>query len=222
MNRLITSLLAFALLFSLSVQAQVTNERKAMSEGVYEAFVLQIPDLSDKQTSNVWQDFTKAFYDTRSKYDRRSKEYIAQEAEVAGLGRGQTVNLHTLIEEDRQGSVVYLWVKVGDLYLNREQAPEQSREAEQMLLRFGLEAGKEKIRLDIAAQEKALESLMGDLKKLENDKERHERAIEKAQQAIKEAEAGIEKNLEDQKAKNGEIEAQRAMIEATKQKLQDM
>ena len=43
--------LLFLLSFTLS--AQVSNARKTMSAGVYEALVIQIPDLDDKIVSNL-------------------------------------------------------------------------------------------------------------------------------------------------------------------------
>ncbi|RME98587.1 MAG: hypothetical protein D6772_08830, partial [Bacteroidetes bacterium] len=180
MNRLTLFFAAVALLLNITAQAQLPTESKAMSEGVYEALVLSIPDLNAKQTAKLWTSFTKDFYDARSKYDRRSKEYIATDAEITGLGTDQPVNLHALIEERGKGSVVYLWVKVGDNFISKAQMPDQQMEAEQLLLRFGIEAAKEKVRLDIAAQEKDLERLQGDLKKLKSEKDRYERDIERA------------------------------------------
>ena len=63
---------------------------------------------------------------------------------------------------------------------------------------------------------------MGDLKKLENDKERLQREIEKAQEAIARAEKGLEENADEQENKNAEIKAQEELIETTKRKLKDL
>lgn len=215
-------LLLLAGFIGIQLSAQVTTERTSMSEGVYEALVLQIPDLNAKQTGNIWADFTKDYYGTRSKYNRKASEYIASGASIAALGKGSEVNLHAAIAENGNGSTIKLWVNLGDEFLSQSAHPDRYMEAEKIMLRFGLEGAKEKIRMDIADQEKQLERLMGDLKKLQNDKEREERAIEKAQQAIADAEAAIEKNGTDQTAKNEEIEAQQALIEATKVKLNDI
>ncbi len=215
------SLMLF-LLMSTIMMAQTSTERKTMSEGVYEAIVIQIPDLDKKIVGDLWADFTKDFYGVRSKYNRKTKEYFSDDAEVAAIGQGNTFDMYASIEEKGSGSELSVWYDLGGAYLSARDHGDRHLEAEKMLLRFGLEAAKEKIRLDIKAQEKALDGLMGDLKKMENDKERMERDIEKAQEAIARAEQGLEENAQDQVNKNAEIKAQEELIEATKQKLKDL
>ena len=58
---------ALLLLLSVSLQAQTRNERKTMSQGVYESIVLEIPDLDAKTVGDLWEDFSKDFYGTRAK-----------------------------------------------------------------------------------------------------------------------------------------------------------
>lgn len=214
-----TMLLLFV---STALSAQTSTERKTMSEGVYEAIVIQIPDLNKKTVGDLWADFTKDFYDVRSKYNRKTKEYFSDDAEIAAIGKGNTVDIYTSIEDKGSGSELSVWFDLGGAYMSASEHSDRHLEAEKMLLRFGLEAAKEKIRLDVKDQEKALDRLMGDLKKLGNDKERLEREIEKAQEAIARAEEGLEENAQSQEDKNAEIKAQEELIEATRQKLKDL
>lgn len=222
MKNLSISLLALLLLLSVAVQAQTSTERKSMSEGVYTAVVMEVPGLNTKQAGDLWADFMKDVYDTRTKYNRRSKEFFADDAEIRGISLSNTVDIYTTFEESGDGVKLYIWYDLGGAYLSADQHPDRYIEAEKMLLRFGLEASKERVRMEIAEQEKALDDLMGDLKKLENQKEQLERDIERAQAAIAKAEEGLKENAGEQTDKQSEIEAQEALIEATKRKLRDL
>ena len=115
-----------------------------------------------------------------------------------------------------------MWIDLGGAYLAANTHADRYLEAEKMLIRFGLEVAKENIRMQIKAQEKALDDLESDLKKLGNDKERLERDIVKAQEAIARAEEDIKTNDQSQSDKEAEIKAQQELIEATKQKLKDL
>jgi uncharacterized membrane protein YukC len=204
-----------------TANAQVANERKTMSEGVFEALVLQVPDLDEKSTANVWEAFLKDAYSTKAKYDRKIKEYVATEASIAGIGKGDKINIHAVIEARGTGSQVSVWFNLGNgKYLGAIDG-DRYLEAEKLMLRFETETKKEKVRQDIAAQEKVLSDMNKDLKKLESEKTNLERDIEKAKQAIAEAEKAIETNASNQAAKNEEIKQQAAVIETTKQKLKD-
>lgn len=222
MKRIILLFSAAIFLANISVQAQISNERKTMSEGVYEALVIQIPSLKKKTTSNLWTDFTKDFYSSRSKYNRKTKEYFTDDASIASIGKGNTIDIYTTIEENGDGTRLSMWIDLGGAYLSEGEHPDRYVEAEKMLIRFGLEAAKEKIRLDIKQQEKDLNDLEGDLKKLGSSKERLEQEIVKANEAIVQAEQGLEENEELQKNKNEEISTQQALIEETKKKLNDL
>ena len=223
MKTILSSLSLMILVFlTTSLYAQTSVERKTMSEGIYEAIVIQIPGLDDKVVSDLWTDFTKDFYGVRTKYNRKTKEYFSDDADIAAIGLGNTFDMYATVEENRDGSELSVWIDLGGAYLSAREHSDRHLEAEKMLLRFGLEAAKESIRIDIKAQEKALDGLMGDLKKLENDKSRFERDIERAQEAIARAEEGLEQNAQSQENKNAEIKAQEELIEATKRKLKDL
>jgi hypothetical protein len=215
-------LTALLFLFQLSLAAQTTTSRKTMSEGVYEAIVLQVPGLNEKEVSNLWIDYTKDFYSVRTKYNRKTKEYFSDDADIPGIGKGNTVDIYTSIQEKGDGSEVSVWINLGGAYLSVAEHGDRYLEAEAMMMRFALEASKEKVRMDIKNQEKGLDDMMGELKKMENDKSRLERDIEKAKEEIARAEQEILENLAAQEAKQKEIEAQEELINETKKKLKDL
>lgn len=210
------------LLFSASLFAQTSVERKTMSEGIYEATVIQIPGLDKKVVGDLWETFLKDFYGVRTKYNRKTKEYFSDDADIAAVGLGNTVDIYASVEDKGDGSELSVWYDLGGAYMSVREHSERHLEAEKILLRFGLEAAKEQVRLEIKAQEKDLDGLQGDLKKLENDKDRLEREIEKAQEAIARAEKGLEENAQQQENKNAEIKAQEELIDTTKRKLKNL
>ncbi len=210
------------LALTISLSAQVSSQRLTMSEGVYEALVLDIPNLEPKTVGDLWGDFTKDFYDSRSRYNRRAKEYLTDDADIAALGLGNTVDIYVNIEEVGDGSRLAMWVDLGGAYMSAAEHPERTIEAEKILMRFGLEAAKEVLRRDIEEQEKVVERMERDLRQLENAKERFERDIERAQEAIREAEEGIVENAEEQQAKRLQIEEQQAIIEAIQRRLNEL
>lgn len=218
----ILSFTAAVLLFAGSLYAQTSVERKTMSEGIYEAIVIQIPGLEKKDVGDLWVDFLKDYYGVRSKYNRKTKEYFSDDADIAAIGLGNTVDIYATVEERGNDSELSVWFDLGGAYMSAREHSDRHLEAEKMLLRFGLEAAKEQVRMEIKDQEKALGGLETDLKKLENDKERLEREIEKAQEAIARAEQGLKENAQEQENKNAEIRAQEELIEATKRKLKDL
>ncbi|PSR09802.1 MAG: hypothetical protein DA408_21025 [Bacteroidetes bacterium] len=146
---------ALLLGLSLSLQAQVNSERKTMSEGVYEAQVIQIPNLDAKAVGNLWEDFMKDNYNARTKYNRKTKEYFTDDASIAGIGMGNTIDIYTTVEDKSGGSELSMWINLGGAYLSRREQGDRYLEAEKMLISFGLETAKETVRLDVKAQEKA-------------------------------------------------------------------
>ena len=210
------------LFISTTLSAQTRVERKTMSTGIHEAIVITIPGLDDKTVGDLWVDFTKDFYDTRTKYDRRTKQYFSDDVDAAAIGKGNTFDMYASLEERGDDTELSLWIDLGGAYMSAREHSDRHLEAEKMLLRFGLEAAKESVRIEIKAQEKALDDLKRDLKGLENDKDRLEREIEKAREAIARAEKELGENADEQRDKNAEIKAQEELIEATKRKLKDL
>jgi hypothetical protein len=215
-------LLILATSFSWSLTAQISAQRLSMSEGVYEGLQMTVPDLDTKTVAEVWGDFTKENYDARSRYDRRSKEYQATEAEIPAIGQGDPVNLYMTAAELNNGTLVTVWIKFVDAFVSREQFPDRYIEAEKVLMRFGLDCAKEKVRLDIKQMEDELQEMRRDLDRLARDKERFEHDIEKAREAIREAEGQIEENMAAQGAKQQEIEQQLELIKAMERKLNEL
>lgn len=212
-------LLALSIAYTISGIAQVGERNQAMSLGTHNALYVEFSEVSEKLVNSVWEDFVKENYNAKSKWNRKADEWLTENADIPALGLGKTVGLYAQAKEKSGEVTFYLWVDLGDTYLTRMDNPERFAEAEKILHRFMAEVEKETIRQDLAAQQKKLEDLESDLKKLKSANERYNKDIEKAKEAISKAEASIVKNQEDQEKTLQQIEDQKKAVEAVNQRL---
>ncbi|GJM35145.1 MAG: hypothetical protein DHS20C18_41460 [Saprospiraceae bacterium] len=202
--------------------AQVYEQSKTMSQGTRSAIVIDIPNTDEKLVGKIWQSFTKDFYDSKTKWNRKTDEWVTAEADIVSLGMGNDVNLYTTAEKSGDGVIFTMWTDLGDSFLSAKDNPERYREAEKLLMRFALEVAKEEVKFELKDEEKNLKDFSSDLKKLQNEKERYEKDIEKAKEAIVKAEEAIEKNIQDQEDMVKKIELQEQQVEVVRKKLNDL
>ncbi len=209
------------LCFTTSSFAQISETKRMMSQGNNNAITLEVANAGDNLISDVWKNFIKDNYKGKTKYDRREKEHITDDIDIPSLGQGNTIDMYVSIEEKGSDATFYLWCDLGGAYLSSKEHPNRFDAAETMLLRFGLEIEKEKLRLEIEEEEKNLKKMEGDLRKLENDNDRYHKIIEKAKKEIQEAEDDISKNLQEQEMAKDKIRAQEDVVEQLRQKLKN-
>ncbi len=217
--------LVFALLtLPLITNAQIAEQPRSMSLGTHNALVLELPQNSDKLVGKVWENYMKSFYDTKSKYNRKTSEWAAMEADIIAIGKGDDVDLFTTIEQKGKNVELALWVhlKNEDTYISSDRHPDRTIEAEKILMRFGLEVARETIKMELKDEEKRLNQLGHDLKKLKNANDRYRKDIEKAQLAIRKAEENITKNEGAQQDMLKQMDVQREVIEMVQKKMRDL
>ncbi|NRB47329.1 MAG: hypothetical protein HRU41_06620 [Saprospiraceae bacterium] len=219
----------FTLIFALLTlpflgHTQIAEQSRSMSLGTHNALVLELPQNDQKLVSKVWEGYMKSFYDTKSKHNRKTGEWVAEEADIVSLGKGDDVDLFTTIEQRGKNVELALWVHLQeeDTYVTSERHPDRSVEAEKLLMRFGLEVARETIKLELKSEEKKLNQMGHSMKKLKNAKDRYRKDIEKAQAAIRKAEENILKNEGEQEDMMKQMEVQREVIEMVQKKLRDL
>lgn len=212
-------LLILFLFTSVAGFAQIGERNQAMSQGTHNALYVEFSETTDKLVNKVWEDFIKDNYNAKSKWNRKDDEWFTDEADIPALGLGKTVDLYAQAKEKNGEVTFYLWVDLGGTYLTRMENPERFTEAEKILRRFIAVVEKETIRQELAAEQKKLEDLESDLKKLKSANERYNKDIEKAKEAISKAEASIVKNQEDQEKTQQQIEDQKKAVDEVNQRL---
>lgn len=208
--------------FTLETTAQVHEETKKMSLGARNALVITIPNVSKKLAASVWKSYTKDFYDSKTKWDRKKDEWVTANADIVALGMGNKVNLYAITEAEKDDVVFSLWIDTGNAFINEADHPERYREAEKLVMRYALELAQAKIKLDMKDEDKKIDKMRSNLKKLVSSQARYEREIEKAKSTIKKAEENIVKNKKEQEDAEKAIEAQEKLIEAIRKKLNDL
>ncbi|MCB0650107.1 MAG: hypothetical protein KDC85_02455 [Saprospiraceae bacterium] len=223
MKKLLFTAVVFLLMGSFSnTSAQVREESKTMSMGTRNALVLEIPSVDEKLAETVWKDYTKNFYNSKTKWDRKNNEWVTADADIVAIGMGNKVTLFATIDSKKDDVIFSLWIDLGNSFVTKEEMPERYREAEKLVMRYGLELAQEKVKIEIREEEKNLEKMESDLKKLVSDQERYERDIEKAQEAIKKAQENIVANKKDQEDAADKIKDQQKLIEDIRKKLNDL
>ncbi len=203
---------------------QIAEQTRNMSLGTHNALVLELPENDQKLVGKVWAGYMKSFYDTKSKHNRKTGEWVAEEADIVSLGKGDDVDLFTTIEQRGKNVELTLWVHLQeeDTYVASDRHPDRSVEAEKLLMRFGLEVARETIKIELKSEEKKLSHMGTSMKKLKNAQDRYRKDIEKAQAAIRKAEENILKNEGEQEDMMKQMEVQREVIEMVQKKLRDL
>lgn len=221
MKKLIFSFLLFSLAFQ-SADAQLYEKAVPMSEGNNNALTLRLPNISVKDAEKVWQQYMDDYYDSKAKWNRKTKEWVIDDADIVALGRGKAVDLFTTFEKSGEGVDVNVWIDLDGEFLTSRSFPDRYTDAEKMMMRYALEVAKASVQKEIDDQEKELDHMETDLRKLKSANERYHKDIERAQEAIKKAEEDIVKNVRDQEDMVKKIEMQKELIDQIRKKLNEL
>lgn len=221
MKNLMLSILLIAITFQFA-SAQLYEKAVPMSEGNNNALTLRLPEISVKDAEKVWQQYMDDYYDSKAKWNRKTKEWIIDDADIVALGRGKNVDLFTTFEKSGEGVSVNLWIDLDGEFLTSRSYPDRYTDAEKLMMRYALEVAKASVQKDIDDEEKQLGRMETDLRKLKNANDRYHKDIERAEEAIKKAEDNIVKNVREQEDMVKKIEMQKELLDQIRKKLSDL
>ncbi len=176
--------------------AQVSEEEKAMSMGVNNAIVVEIPETNEKMAERVWKDFMKAY--GKTKRNRKADEWRTENATISAFNDSNPVNIYAHIQGDEEEVELAMWVPLEDGFLSSSSHPEGYKAAEKMLNDYALEVRIETVKEALEKEEKTLSKLEKDLKKLKKDNEDYHETIRDSERKIEKAEKDLIQNKEDQ------------------------
>jgi len=212
------SILAIAFLFfSISLQAQVTEDIVRMSQGEHNAFIVTHDGADRKMVEKTWKSFMKEY--GKVKHDKKSKEYYSVETDIPFISKSDNLQVFMKYEERRDQTTSYFFFYDGSGFVNPDDYPDESLQAEKFVQEYYFEVEKYVINEFLEEEEKKLKNLEKDLTKLEGKHSDYENDIEKFEKKILEAEEKIEKNLKEQDDKRYDIEKQRQQVEQIIDKL---
>ncbi len=210
------------LIASLSLNAQISEQSKSMSEGIQNALVLELPDTNDKFVNKLWKKYLKGFKGGKSKKNKKENQVYTSNIKIPEIGGSDALDIYTRTTEIGDDVQLSLWVDLGGTFLTSSEHPEEYLEGEKLLMRFGLEVTKEKIKIEIEKEENKLKKLEKTMKKLKRANDNYHRDIEQAKEKIKKAENNIEENEADQENTDKLIEEQKEMVKKVMKKLEDL
>ncbi len=193
--------LVFLLLISVLTLtiAQVSEDEKAMSQGIHNAVVVNIPTTTTKIAEKVWKSYAKQFKG-KTKKNRKAEEWTTTEGKIAGIGGADPLTIYTQIQSNNEDVELSLWVSMTEGYLSSTDYPDEYKEAEKMLNEYALEVRIETVKQELSGAEKTFVKLEKDLKKLEKDNEGYHKDIENAERDIENSEEALVQNAKDQAA----------------------
>lgn len=177
--------------------AQVSEEEKAMSQGIHNAVVVNIPTTTTKVAERVWKSYAKQFKG-KTKKNRKAEEWKTTDGKIAGIGGAEPLTIYTQIQSNNEDVELSLWIPMSEGYLSATDYPTEYGEAEKLLNEYALEVRIETVKETLSGEEKSLGKLEKDLKKLKKDNEDYHKDIKTAERAIDNSEKGLVRNAEDQ------------------------
>lgn len=218
--RTTTLIATFILTSIIGLQAQVFEEESTMSEGVFNAFIIDLKDADTKMAENVWKDYIKAF--GKTKKDRKSKEWRSESIIIPSIDPAYNVNLTAKIEDLNNDSRAYIWLRMDGEFINSEAYTDEARGLKVFMEDYALEVKKAIIEEELKEEDKNLKNLEKDLEKLIKKNDGFHKDIEKAKEAILKAEQAIEQNIKDQESKREEIDTQKEVVNEVQAKLTEV
>lgn len=196
----------------LKTQAQdIQPQNKTMSMGAHSGYYIELENAERKNVEKLWKDYLKEY---SKKVKKKKKEYYTEQARIPIINGSAELTVYSQIEEGRDLTTLYVWVDLGGgVFMNEEDHANQVDGFFQFLEEFYYIVEKDVIKRKLEEQEKALEKLNKELKKLADKNEDYHNEILKAQEKIRKAEEDIERNLNEQNDKQVEIEKQKKRIE---------
>ena len=199
-------------------RVDISEAARSMNNGTYNSFLFELPDVVKKEAEDNWKDFMGDFK-AKTKYDRKNKIWFSDDAQMPRLS-DNTVDVYARIIEDsnpKRQTTVIVWFDLGGAYLSSETDKTKGAYAHEILLEYGMTTSKHHAEAIVKDQEKELDDLERDLKKLRSDNADYRKSIEKAKETILEMEKKIEINEQDQGKKEEEIGQQKEAVAGAKE-----
>lgn len=219
-------LLLFAFTFSFTqIQAQIgyniEEETRSMSEGVENGIIVSMEMTDVKLAEKLWVDYLKDF-GAKPKKVKGTDELLADDADIPGVGAGNTVDVYAIIDDAGGEVEVIVWFNLGGAYLDSGLHPSRYEDAKRFLERYVLSVSKEVVKEELKMEESLMKDLEKELEQLEKQKQKYQDDIARAEETIRAAETGIKENEETQAARQADINSQGKVIEAVKKRLKDL
>ncbi len=218
--------LTFALFFSLgssfaqddlsnySFNPQLKEMDRLMSKGQKNSYSIIIDGLSKKDIDKAWNKYLKD-HDSKSKWNKSTKEYLADNAKIEEIS-DNTIDVYSQLIESGKRVELIVWMDLGGAFLSTYDHPEKAKYGEAFIIKFATEMEKKRVDDFRKQQEDKLGDLQGNLKDMKKDQVKLEDDIKDYEKKIEEARGKIAENVANQAKKEAEIKAQENYVDKVK------
>lgn len=201
--------------------AQVSEEEKAMSQGIHNAVVVNIPTTTTKVAEKVWKSYAKQFKG-KTKKNKKAEEWKTTAGKIAEIGGTESLTVYAQIQSNNEDVELSLWIPMPEGYLSSTDYPEAYQEAEKILNEYALEVKIETVKQELNGAEKTLGKSEKDLKKLKKDNEGYHKDIKNAEKEIENSEKGLVQNAEDQQVAVKQVRVAEDFFSIQKDSLEEL
>lgn len=193
-----------------SFEPNIQEGENLMSQGTKNAYSIVIEGVSKKDVEKEWGKFIKS-YKSKSKYDKKKKEFFADNVEVKSISEN-TMDVYAQVSEVGQNTELTVWFDLGGAYLSSEAHADMAPGGNAWIGTFAKRMENKRVTDFHKSQEKVLKGMNKDFKNLKKDKEKLEKDIANYEKKIEEAKKKIEENVKMQGEKEAAIKAQTTKI----------
>ncbi len=196
----------------------ISESERSMSQGNKNSLTVSLPKTNAKFAEKIWKDFAKQ-YKGDYKRDKKNDEYFLDNAMIAGIGGGNTVDMYMKFSESNDVTTATLWIDLGGAYVNSKDFADKYSEAEKLMFNYAITVTREQTKEQLDEQQKNLKKLESEQKSLEKKNTNLHSDIEDYKKRILKAEADIQTNLKQQDDNKAKIETQKKLVEEVQKKL---
>ncbi len=197
-----------------SFNPQLKEMDRLMSKGQKNSFSIVIDGVSKKDIDKAWGKYIKD-YDSKAKWNKDTKEYLADNAKISQIS-DNTIDVYSQLIESGNRVELIVWMDLGGAFLSTYDHPEKAKFGEAFIIKFATNMEKKRVDTFRKQQEDKLGDLQGNLKDMQKDKGKMEKDIEEYEKKIEEARKKIAENEANQVTKESEIKAQEDYLNRVK------
>jgi hypothetical protein len=212
----------FAQMTTKGESSSLVNEgERVMSQGNKSSLAVNLTKTNAKFAEKMWKDFTKQ-YKGDYKRDKKNDEYFTDNANIASVGGGNTVDLFMKFAESGENTTATLWIDLGGAFINSKDFKDKYAEAEKLMTEYALKVAREQTQIQLKEQQDALKDAEKQQKKLEDKHKSLLQDIEDWKKKIAKAEQDIIVNQKSQDDTKVKIETQKKVVDEVQKKLNSL
>jgi len=211
---IVLSLLAGLCSFSFAQKIRVHESKENIGGGSHNALIVQVYGVDAKDVEKEWKSKMK---DYGAKVSNSKGELFGDNAIIKEMGNN-TIDMYARVDDKKDEVDLIVAFDLGGAYLNSSEHSDKYKIAEKIMHDFAVKITRDAIEYQLKTQQKALEKLNGQEKDLEKENKNLNSEITDYQNRIKKDQDAIEKNKNDQAAKQKEISQQQQVVDETTKK----